>query len=35
MWGGNPASTQVNFMKHIQEARKVNNAFFIIVVDPI
>ena len=33
MWGGNPASTQVNFMKHIQEARKVNNAFFI-VVDP-
>ena len=33
MWGGNPASTQVNFMKHIQEARKKNNAFFI-VVDP-
>ena len=22
MWGGNPASTQVNFMKHVQEARK-------------
>ena len=33
MWGGNPASTQVNFMKHVQEARKKNNAFFI-VVDP-
>ena len=33
MWGGNPASTQVNFMKHIQESRKKNNAFFI-VVDP-
>ena len=33
MWGGNPASTQVNFMKHVQEARKKNNAFFI-VIDP-
>ena len=33
MWGGNPASTQVNFMKHVQEARKKNSAFFI-VVDP-
>ena len=22
MWGGNAASTQVNFMKHVQEARK-------------
>ena len=33
MWGGNPASTQVNFMKHVQEARKKNNAYFI-VVDP-
>ena len=27
MWGGNPASTQVNFMKHVQNARKKNNAF--------
>ena len=33
MWGGNPASTQVNFMKHVQNARKKNNAF-LIVVDP-
>ena len=32
MWGGNPASTQVNFMKHVQEAKK-NNAYFI-VIDP-
>ncbi|PPR26067.1 MAG: putative dimethyl sulfoxide reductase chain YnfE [Alphaproteobacteria bacterium MarineAlpha9_Bin4] len=33
MWGGNPASTQVNFMKHVQEARKKRNAFFV-VIDP-
>lgn len=33
MWGGNPASTQVNFMKHVQNARKKNNAF-LIVIDP-
>ncbi len=33
MWGGNPASTQVNFMKHVQAARKNNNAK-LIVIDP-
>ena len=33
MWGGNPASTQVNFMKHVQSARKNNDAF-LIVIDP-
>ena len=33
MWGGNPASTQVNFMKHVQIARKRNNAIFV-VIDP-
>ena len=33
IWGGNPASTQVTFMKHVQIARKKNNAF-LIVVDP-
>ena len=33
IWGGNPASTQVTFMKHVQNARKKNNAF-LIVVDP-
>ena len=33
IWGGNPASTQVNFMKHVQNARKNNNAF-LIVIDP-
>ena len=33
IWGGNPASTQVTFMKHVQNARKNNNAF-LIVVDP-
>ncbi len=33
MWGGNPASTQVNFMKHVQNARKNNNAY-LIVIDP-
>ena len=33
MWGGNPVSTQVNFMKHVQNARKKNNAF-LIVIDP-
>ena len=30
IWGGNPASTQVNFMKHVQNARKKNNAFLRI-----
>ncbi len=33
MWGGNPASTQVNFMKHVQTARKKNGAF-LVVIDP-
>ncbi len=33
VWGGNPASTQVNFIKHVQSARKNNNAY-LIVVDP-
>ena len=33
IWGGNPASTQVNFMKHVQAARK-NNGSFLIVIDP-
>jgi len=33
VWGGNPASTQVNVMKHIQKARKERNAK-LIVVDP-
>ncbi len=32
-WGGNPASTQVNVMTHIQKARKERGAKFI-VVDP-
>ncbi len=32
MWGGNPASTQVNFMKHIKEAKRKDAIF--IVVDP-
>ncbi len=33
VWGCNPASTQVNVMKHIQKARKNRNAI-LIVVDP-
>ncbi len=33
IWGGNPASTQVNFMKHVQSARKKNNSE-LLVVDP-
>jgi len=33
VWGCNPASTQVNVMKHIQKARKERNAK-LIVVDP-
>jgi len=33
VWGCNPASTQVNVMKHIQKARKNRNAK-LIVVDP-
>ena len=33
VWGSNPASTQVNVMKHIQKARKERNAK-LIVVDP-
>ena len=32
-WGGNPASTQVNAMTHIQKARKSRNAK-LVVVDP-
>ncbi|PPR19139.1 MAG: putative dimethyl sulfoxide reductase chain YnfE [Alphaproteobacteria bacterium MarineAlpha9_Bin7] len=32
-WGGNPASTQVNVMTHVQKARKNRNAKFV-VVDP-
>ena len=32
-WGGNPASTQVNVMTHIQKARKSRNAK-LVVVDP-
>ncbi len=33
MWGGNPASTQVNVMNHISKARKKRDAK-LIVVDP-
>ena len=33
VWGSNPASTQVNVMKHIQRARKDRNAK-LLVVDP-
>lgn len=33
VWGSNPASTQVNVMKHIQKARKERNAK-LLVVDP-
>jgi len=33
VWGGNPASTQVNVMKHIQKARKDRKAK-LIVIDP-
>jgi anaerobic selenocysteine-containing dehydrogenase len=33
MWGGNPASTQVNVMNHISKARKDHGAKFI-VIDP-
>ncbi len=33
VWGGNPASTQVNFMKHIKFAKKTSNAK-LIVIDP-
>ena len=32
-WGGNPASTQVNVMTHVQKARKAHNAK-LVVVDP-
>jgi anaerobic selenocysteine-containing dehydrogenase len=32
-WGGNPASTQVNAMTHIQKARKKRGAKFV-VIDP-
>ena len=32
-WGGNPASTQVNVMTHVQKARKTRNAK-LVVVDP-
>ncbi len=33
MWGGNPASTQVNVMTHIQRARKARGAK-LVVIDP-
>ncbi len=33
MWGGNPASTQVNAMTHIQRARKARGAK-LVVIDP-
>ena len=33
VWGGNPASTQVNVMTHIQRARKARGAK-LVVVDP-
>ncbi|MDP6954064.1 MAG: molybdopterin-dependent oxidoreductase, partial [Alphaproteobacteria bacterium] len=33
MWGGNPASTQVNVMTHIQKARKARGAK-LVVIDP-
>ncbi|MCY4429993.1 MAG: molybdopterin oxidoreductase family protein [Rhodospirillales bacterium] len=32
-WGGNPASTQVNVMTHVQRARKLRGAK-LVVVDP-
>ena len=33
MWGGNPVTTQVNFMTHVARARKTRGARFV-VVDP-
>src|SRR5438270_11598464 len=33
VWGGNPASTQVNLMAHIAEARRERGAR-LVVVDP-
>jgi anaerobic selenocysteine-containing dehydrogenase len=33
MWGGNPVTTQVNFMTHVARARKARGARFV-VVDP-
>ena len=30
-WGGNPASTQVNVMTHVQKARKDRNAKFVVI----
>ncbi|MGD9536980.1 MAG: molybdopterin-dependent oxidoreductase [Alphaproteobacteria bacterium] len=33
MWGGNPASTQVNVMHHVSRARKERGAKFV-VIDP-
>jgi anaerobic selenocysteine-containing dehydrogenase len=33
MWGGNPASTQVNVMHHVSRARKERGAVFV-VIDP-
>ena len=33
MWGGNPASTQVNVMHHVSRARKERGATFV-VIDP-
>ena len=33
VWGGNPVSTQVNVMNHVAQARRHNNAKFV-VIDP-
>ena len=33
VWGGNPVSTQVNVMNHVSQAKRFNNAKFV-VVDP-
>ena len=33
VWGGNPVSTQVNVMTHVSQAKRLNNAKFV-VVDP-
>lgn len=33
VWGGNPVSTQVNVMHHVSQAKRINNAQFV-VIDP-
>jgi len=33
VWGGNPVSTQVNVMNHVAQAKRFNNAKFV-VIDP-